>query len=154
MIYCAIDPGGTTGWAAWNSDVPVADSFISGETEGRFAFRQRFDNIFMPSPPGHITFIIEDFTISARTVTTKLDYSALRIIGYVELVCEKHGYALHFQRPAQIKSKATIGTDINLKKLGWYRAGHGGHANDAAKHVLVHVRNMVAAKHLMRKIAA
>ncbi len=151
MIYCAIDPGGTTGWAAWDSE---NDGFVSGETTGRFKFREQFDSFFMPSPPGHITFIIEDFTISARTVTTKLDYSALRIIGYVELICEQYGYSLIWQRPAQIKSKATIGTDINLKKLGWYRAGHGGHANDAAKHVLVHVRNMVAAKHLMRKIAA
>lgn len=149
MIYVAMDPGGTTGWAAWRSE---DDAFFSGETEGRFEFRKQFDSFVSSAGPDEMTFIIEDFTISARTVTTKLDYSALRIIGYVELECERLGYTLEWQRPGQIKSKSTVGTDINLKKLDWYRAGMGGHANDAARHLLVFLRNQAEFKDNMRKL--
>jgi len=151
MIYCAIDPGGTTGWAVWDSE---HDGFVSGETKGRFEFRAQFDNFTDSYTNTEITFIIENFTISARTLKTALDYSALRIIGYVELECEARDYTLDWQMPGQIKSTTTVGTDINLKKIDWYLAGHGGHANDAARHLLVFVRNLAAAQHLMKRIAA
>lgn len=150
MIYLAIDPGGTTGWAAWRDE---DDAFWSGETEGMYEFRRQFDHFIETCNPWEIRFIIEDFTISDRTLKTKLDYSALRIIGYVDLICEKLDYLLDWQRPGQIKSKRTVGTDINLKKLDWYRAGLGGHANDAARHLLVFLRNQGDFKHQMRKLA-
>lgn len=149
MIYLAIDPGGCTGWAAWRSE---DDAFWSDENEGMYVFRRQFDSFIETSNPWEIRFVIEDFTISARTVTTSLDYSALRIIGYVDLMCERLDYLLDWQRPAQIKSKSTVGTDINLKKLGWYKAGMGGHANDAARHLLVFLRNNADFKHQMRKL--
>lgn len=151
MLYCAIDPGKATGWATWDS---LSDGFSSGESKGQYTFRDQFDTFMSAANPEEIVFVMEQFTISERTIKTKLDYSALRIIGYAELVCEKLGYTLTFQFPAQIKSKTTVGTDINLKKVDWYRAGLGGHANDAARHLLVRIRNLAAAQHLMRKIAA
>lgn len=150
MRYTAMDPGKCTGWATWDPD---NGGFNSGEVKGKFEFRDRFDDFIAADGFDEVTFIIEDFLISSRTLSTKIDYNALRIIGYTELECERLGYTLYFQRAAQIKNKTTIATDTNLKKIGWYRPGHGGHANDSARHLLIHIRNLAVAQPLMKEIA-
>jgi hypothetical protein len=59
---------------------------------------------------------------------------ALEIIGALRFICARHEWTFELQSPANAKK---FSTDRKLKKLGWYRATKGGHANDAKRHLLL-----------------
>ena len=56
-------------------------------------------------------------------------------LRYLAVVGDEYVGPLRFvrQTPAQAKS---FGTDDKLRRLGWYTPTPGGHANDAARHLL------------------
>lgn len=122
-LLLAVDPGKTTGWAMLEIDTL---ELLVGELDGLHSARTFFRS--MPPP---LELIVEDFTISARTVRTKLDYSALRLIGWLELEAYDQTN-FHLQSPA----KKAFGTDNLLRSIGWHSPSTGGHQNDAVRHLL------------------
>lgn len=116
----AVDPGGTTGRAEWHDG-----QFNSGEEPDWLAWLDSRDFY-------HDIFVIEKYTITAKTAKLSQQTEALRITGALEWIaypCKR----VIMQTPAEAKA---FSTDGKLKKIGWYRPGMG-HANDAARHLLL-----------------
>lgn len=131
MRTLAIDPGGKTGIATYNTETAEFDSYevpsgLEGFTKhywtcgGREWFRT-FDDIVM-----------ERFLINAGTFKKSPQYDALYIIGFVLGVAQIHGPNVVLQTPVQRK----FATDDKLKQMLWHRPSQGGHMNDAARHLL------------------
>lgn len=59
---------------------------------------------------------------------------ALESIGACRYLCWKSDIPFELQQPAEAKRFAT---NEKLATLGWRRPGPGGHADDAARHLLV-----------------
>lgn len=133
-MILAFDPGGTTGVAMWD---PIRQEFRSLEVPGGFtglADRLR-DPYLSPDPPSEV--IVERFTVNAGT--HKKDPTAFAdttsIIGAIRFWC--HPYIpVTFQTPQQAKQFAP---DPRLRQLGWYTPSPGGHANDAARHLVTYL---------------
>ena len=130
--YClAIDPGGHTG-LAWMIGNEFGSAVLDG---GRFGFLEAW--VMSLEVAGRPDFIVcEDFIITSATARKSAQPDPYRIIGYVEGWCFLNQVPFKLQTPSQAKG---FGTDAKLKHLGWYRAGNGGHDNDAARHLLVHL---------------
>lgn len=135
-MIVAIDPGKVSGVVLWDSDYPIAvESFelppleVTELVEYLWASQSR---------PKDMVVVTEKFTISQRTVKTALSLDALDINGWLTLESQRRGFELVVQTPAQAKSFAT---DAKLKALDWYYKTKDGHANDAARHLLVYLMN-------------
>lgn len=129
LFYLALDPGKTTG-VAWLVD-------------GEFGFREvvgRFDLYALLrewSSGGMIPeIVVEEWTVRADTAKLSTQVDPHRIIGYVEGLAQHNGWPFSLQTPAQAKS---FGTDSKLAKLGWSATTKGGHARDAARHLLTYL---------------
>lgn len=133
-FYLALDPGKTTG-CAW---------LVPGEEgHGEFGFREivgRFE-LYRAlrdwASAGMIPEIVmEEWTVRADTAKLSTQVDPHRIIGYVEGLADQHGWPFSLQTPAQGKS---FGTDAKLQALGWSATTKGGHARDAARHLLTYL---------------
>jgi hypothetical protein len=132
-VVCAVDPGGMTGFATYTAGEEVLESrFSSCEVpEGRIGFRTFFDNFLSDYTVQHV--VCEDFVITPQTLKKSRQMDALRIIGWLELTCDKIGIPFTLQRPVDGKAFAT---DAKLKAVGAYAAGTAGHCNDASRHLV------------------
>ena len=125
MKILAVDPGKMTGWALY-----LDGSITFGETE-HFEFvrgAEYWCNIVDQ-------VICENFIITAQTAKNSPATWSLRQIGCIEFWCWKNSVPLKLQNTADAKSFAT---NERLKNIGWYTRGGGGHANDAARHLLLY----------------
>lgn len=143
-IILAIDPGKTTGWAILDPE----GVFHSDQVAGRFDFYRTLRALAAPGHP--LEVVIEAFTITARTSTTDRQYDALYIIGYVEAVCEVNGWDFTTQSPGSAKAFAS---NDKLAAIGWRNPTPGGHADDAARHLLTYLatHHPATAEPLLRK---
>lgn len=130
MRYIAIDPGGITGIAEYDT---VYDQFISWE-EPNFDAVIQFISEATANEGDDVVVICEGFRINSRT--HKLDATAfevtLDIIGACRALCLLNGSEFVRNYP----SDKAFGSDAHLRTLGWYTATKGGHASDAARHLL------------------
>jgi hypothetical protein len=128
MRVLAVDPGGNTGIAWYDSEGEEHEAFILpfGADQDWIA-----DNIWLAD------FVVcEDFIISAGTLRKGQDGSkmALETIGVLRYLARVHGKAFTLQAPADAR---TFDQDWSkLKKLGWYTPGPD-HARSASRHLLV-----------------
>lgn len=125
-MITAIDPGKTTGVAMWEED---GTGFY------------QYDNwLQVPSSMWvrHADIlIVEKFTITPSTAKKSPQYDALYLIG---ALLYKYLDKVRFQKPSEAKS---FSTDPKLKRVGFWTPGQG-HANDAARHLLLYlVKNRV-----------
>ena len=133
MIWLAIDPGLTTGWATYNDRT---EEFASGEVRGRHEFfrwlhdEQGFRDTFGRTP-NHV--IIERWDVRKDTFGKSAQEDARYIIGAVEYLCWRIDLPYHEQRPGEAKK---FSTNDKLRSLCWYTGGYG-HGDDAARHLLV-----------------
>lgn len=148
-MIITFDPGKATGIAVYN---PHTKQFTAFEIDDRHDFCLEMALKLCAYGLQDLTVVAEKFTISKRTITTKVDYSALYIIGWVEHECYERHIPFKFQTPAQIKSDHTIATDANLKAVGWWTPTKGGHANDAARHMLVYVATRAIGQPILKRI--
>lgn len=129
----AVDPGGTTGFAYYDEE---ADFFQSYQQEGYDDAAEIIWNMAVLNQPS--AMICEAFVI--RQNTHKLDAGAFNqttdLIGACRLTAFRNEIPFVRQTPAEAKS---IATDAKIKALRWYRATPGGHANDAARHLLCYL---------------
>ena len=129
MIYLAIDPGLTTGLAWFDTRSEVFDST---EVQGRYDLYDHLEvTWFELNAPSAV--IIERWDVRKNTHQLTNQDDVRYIIGWVDGQCHRCRVPYHEQRPAEAKKFAT---DDKLKALGWYKGGFG-HADDAARHLLV-----------------
>lgn len=134
-FYLALDPGKTTG-CAWLVPDPAAGTAEFGyrEVVGRFELyallRDWASSGMVPE------IVIEEWQVRADTAKLSSQVDPHRIIGYVEGLANQHGWPFTLQTPAQGKS---FGTDEKLRLLGWEATTKGGHARDAARHLLTYL---------------
>lgn len=129
MNVLAIDPGGRTGLAHWID----GEGFESWEQEnGIEGFADWWFNNF---PHGYYEQIVcEKFIITPTTHQKTRQYDALYIIGLVIGTYHRRGaHNVWLQTPAHAK---TFAKDAKLRHMKWYDGSPGGHANDAARHLL------------------
>lgn len=126
MNILAMDPGETTGFARWNGE------FYSWETPGGLS--GSYDVLHHELWEGD-HFVYEKFVILPSTTKKNLDsaYTALYLIGAALVWCETAKIA---RIKSYLPADKSFATDAHLKALGWYKTGLGGHANDAARHLL------------------
>lgn len=124
-FWVGVDPGGTTGIAVWRPGSGL-DPSLSGEYTGKESV-WRFMETY-----GHLIEAMqcEEFTISARTIRTAVDYNALHLIGSFQKDSFRMGFPLHMTRPDQVKSTFPDNALRQAKMLP-----KGGHTRDAARHL-------------------
>lgn len=151
-LIMAVDPGGTTG-VAWLVKIVDAHGvhyeFGSAEVpDGRFGFIEQFHRL----AEVHVIerLIVEDFIINSGTVKKTQQVDPWRLVGYLEGWAHQHGVPLVLQTPSTAKG---FGSDEKLKFLGWHRPSKGGHANDAARHLLVGTRDLESTRKLLLEFA-
>ena len=130
-IVLAVDPGGTTGWAAWSP----TERLTAGQSE--FGAFVRMVNSWQEF--GWISEIVcERYVITPRTAKLSQQTTALEVIGYLRAISEIHGVKFTLQTPADAKK---FGTNDRLTTLGWIQrplADHD-HANDAIRHLVTYL---------------
>lgn len=127
-FYLAIDPGKATGWAALSGD-----EFNFGEVEGRYEFYQALR--WWTSAGAIPEVVIEDWDFDANTHKKSRQVDAMRIIGYVEGLCQANGWPFE----TQSRAKRGFADDAKLKALGWEATTEAGHAREAARHLLTYL---------------
>ena len=127
-LILAIDPGKVTGVASWEPNRPT--NLLAWEVPGRYDVAHFVDTM----RPSEI--VCEQFIISERTIRTAQDVNALRIIGWLDIWCNQNAVPFDLQTAAQAKRFAT---DEKLRALDWDTRTEGGHANDAARHLMVYL---------------
>lgn len=127
MRLLAVDPGKMTGWAQlWDGQ------FSSGQLSC-FEFLEWQVSTFA----AYDAVILERFRIGPQTLTKQADaHWAIGTNFIVTWWATTMGTRVILQDPAQAKSFAT---NDKLKAIGWRRPSGGGHADDAARHLLVAV---------------
>lgn len=130
MNILAVDPGLTTG-------------FVWRDHDGSLTFGQARREPFLDfvlmmlekaEHPTHIVY--EKFTITMQTIKKSRETTALEIIGVLKWLASQHGCSIESQTPAEAKSFAT---DARLKASGMWSGAVNDHANDAARHLFVHM---------------
>lgn len=125
-MILSVDPGKISGIAIWTPE--------DGTSLSERDFFSTCQIIAELADLG-ATIVIERFTITARTAQLSQAPWSLEIIGVARFFAESCGQSLVVQTPADAKR---FSTDGKLKALGWWHKGGAGHANDAARHLLLY----------------
>lgn len=134
-LYIAVDPGKTSGIAAcWYNGTSV-DAMTGHE----LARQETCDFVWgalttYVDSPRQLHVVAERFTIGPQTMKMSRQHDALEIIGVVRWMTQKHGASFELQDPAT--AKRMVSNDA-LRRAGFWCRGGGGHANDAARHLMV-----------------
>lgn len=127
LTIVAIDPGKMTGWAKLS-----LGEFMSGQAELYEILEWVDASISMGLCP---TIVCEDFIYTAATAKKTRQTWSTEGIGVLRYLARKADVGFHLQAPVDAKKFAT---NDKLKALDWYTPTKGGHANDAARHLLLY----------------
>lgn len=125
----AIDPGKATGFAIFDRETGAFESqeLTFDETCKQLA-------AFATLHKSNILIVSESFIITVQTAKNTQSPWSLELIGVARYISRAlTGRDLILQAPATAKRFAS---DERLKIMDWYRPGKG-HANDAARHLLL-----------------
>jgi len=126
-LIVAIDPGKMTGYALLKPG-----SFLSGQAPLQDALVW-IDETFTA---GHrMTIVCEDFIYTAATAKKTRQTWSTEGIGVLRYLASKYDVGFYLQAPVDAKK---FSTNDKLKAMGWYKPTKGGHANDAARHLLLY----------------
>ena len=122
----AVDPGGTTGYAEWDSE------------RGLIAFGQIDEwmtacSLLLDRHPDVI--VCESFRITVETAKKARSYDALYQLGVFKYECAKLGIAYDVQAPGD----RMFATPKKLATMGW--EPKGDHAKSATMHLLTWLFN-------------
>jgi hypothetical protein len=123
------DPGKLTGWAR------LTDGSVFSSGEGEFLATgwkaQACCNNWDDKNDKSASLIgWEQFSIMPQTWMMKGSQYAIEVIGMLRFIAEDTGAVILPSISRQRKNN--VSSEL-LKAFGWYRPGHGGHANDAAR---------------------
>ena len=125
----AIDPGKTTGYALYDR---ASDTFGSGE----LTYDDTCELLLKTASQygDDLLVVSEAFIITQQTAKNTQAPWSLELIGVARHYSRLHtGRDLILQAPATAKR---FSSDERLKTMSWYKPGKG-HANDAARHLLL-----------------
>lgn len=126
----ALDPGKATGWACW-----IDGKYTAGETDFDDTCTLVREFVTIHGAAGML--IAESFTINANTPKNTQAPWSLELIGVFRMYTRTYmGRELVLQSPAMAKR---FSSNNRLQHLGWWTKGSAGHANDAARHLLVYM---------------
>lgn len=127
-LLVAADPGKMTGIAGVYAD----GTFFSLECGFDDTCRHMIE---MATKYGDkLVIVAESFVIGPQTVKNTQAPWSLELIGVMRMISRLYtGRELHLTSPASAKR---FSSDARLKKMGWHRPARG-HANDAARHLLL-----------------
>lgn len=128
----AVDPGKMTGlaWATFDPALGVT-SFKSWERETWPAV----DYAAYLIAEGNLDLVVcEAYTITPATLKKTRQYEPLETIGALRYLCRLHRVDFMLQFASAVKPMAT---NARLASMGWRSPSIGGHADDAARHLLV-----------------
>jgi len=128
-MIIAVDPGKMTGWARLNA----AGSFESGE-QSLYATLYFIHETMKQGVGSKLEIICEDFIFTKETLKKSRQIYSTEGIGALRYLTELYDVPFYIQTPAAAKR---FSSNEKLKQVGWYRPGKG-HANDAARHLLLH----------------
>ena len=123
----ALDPGKLSGYAWFGEE----GGFASGELD----FMAIGDLIETYGRRPDVQLVTERFVIGPTTGKRPDANWSLEVIGIARRTALKVGRPLVFQAPANAKSFAV---NDRLKAMGWWHVGGKGHANDAARHLMIY----------------
>lgn len=127
IIY-ALDPGGTTGWAAFDSAMSYV---LCGQLIDNH-HRTLFQNVL----PCCEEIVCESFQFRQFEGfdKSKVELDSMEYIGVVKLYSQLTGVPVTFQTASMAKNFIS---DDKLRRLGWYDLTKGMvHARDALRHLL------------------
>lgn len=119
----ALDPGGTTGYAAFT----MYEILDASEVVGDAATMEALIKHFSPS-----IVVIEEYRIYPGKAKTHIhsDVPTARLIGAIEYICQKLGIPVVKQGAGMAKGFCD---NDKLRAWGMYKVGYG-HARDAIRH--------------------
>lgn len=124
--HIAIDPGKMTGWARI-----IDGNFLSGQAP----LMDILDWAFMALETGLRPIItVEDFIFTQQTLKKTRQTWSTEGLGALRWMAHHFDCEFEVQTPADAKRFAD---DDKLKAIGWWNPTKGGHANDAARHLMV-----------------
>lgn len=126
LTLYGVDPGKNTG-IAWLTPSGHFESIELGHFEA-------LDWLVANLVPHTDTVYCEDFIITARTAKLTHQPWSLKAIGVLEWHCRRKQIPFFLNTASKAKK---FSTDDKLRKLGWHRPTKDGHANDAARHLLL-----------------
>lgn len=125
-----IDPGKTSG-IAYHDTVEDKTEFA----ELNFGETAEFIHSAADLHRDNLIIISESFLITPNTAKNTQAPWSLELIGVARYAAQKYtGRDLQTQMPSAAKRFAS---DARLRHIGWWTKGKGGHANDAARHLLL-----------------
>lgn len=139
----ALDPGGTTGWAAWQLVNGHKEIFETGELTGDnhhmalwdLLHRHLVDTVMLG---GSMTVIVENFEFRKdERDRYKIDYIAAEYVGVAKAYCgyqQNRGFDISFVVPGASQGKG-FWNDDKLKRVGMYHR-NSRHIRDATRHLL------------------
>lgn len=132
-----LDPGKTTGVVDWTAGHHAEPPTV---TWAELDFKGTCDKLLSIAAEsvstGNLDIIIicESFIITQQTAKNTQAPWSLELIGVARMISELYlGKPLILQQPSQAKR---FSSDNRLKRMGWFWKGKG-HANDAARHLLL-----------------
>jgi hypothetical protein len=130
MLIVALDPGGTTGVATYES----ANQTWERLQLERDHHEQLYDLLVDWEPD---VIVCERFLYQRREINkgVSLRLDSVEYIGVTRLYCKEHNVELVMQTASQAKG---LWTDIKLKKVGLWIPGKV-HAMDATRHLLYYI---------------
>lgn len=144
MLIVAVDPGGGTGFATYET---TSGEFYSGEEQGFADACREVERLLELSSDTEC--VAESYIVTERTAHLTQQTEPLRLLGVTEWECIKHVVPFKLQQPSARKPA----TDSKLKVLGWYKKTKDMHANDASKHLLIYcLKNKLLTESDMRKL--
>lgn len=120
----AVDPGKVTG-IAWRSPTGWFGSDELAPTDA-------LDRLYQHAERGDLV-AYETYAVNSHTAKFSRQYDALETIGAVKYIGHMLGLRVIAQSPGQRKA---VGLHV-LDKLSWRNNSPDGHANDAARHLVV-----------------
>jgi hypothetical protein len=140
VIALAFDPGLTTGLAILNSrdkafmswQLPCWEAVAAIEgllVTGMLRTEKGWAEEYTPKIVAG-----EDYTITSKTLKMSRQYEALESIGAIRYLCMRSEVEYMLRPPSEA---AVFSTDSKLKAIGWYNPTKGGHANSAARVLLL-----------------
>jgi hypothetical protein len=127
VTILAFDPGKITGWASLR-----LGEFFSGQDDLQKILEWVESLVRNRLQP---VIVCEDFIYTAATAQKTRQTWSTEGIGTLRFLANKYDLPFHLQTPQAAKS---FSTNDKLKRIGWYQATKGGHANDAARHLLLY----------------
>jgi hypothetical protein len=122
----AVDPGGTTGWMTWDSELGRMGWGMSN-------FEEFVSFVNVAASPHQIDVIVcERYTITANTLRKSRQHEALEVIGFLRAVAHLRGIKFELQQ-----QNPPFSTDARLRLCSLYVPND--HARSAARQLLLYL---------------